>query len=194
MSPRQPLVDGARVFLARGFASKSAIHREVSHREKIQSVGQSEAGVMNEPITATVRLVVTPEDCRDNRHTKAGKFTACLESTGETIVQGTRQPLVDGARELLARGFDSATPLTMRHAGSAHDSFAPRPIAEWAKWTYTESEKHALKRQRWMPLPADREGQKSGSEPSVAPEARETENRFHGGGYPEPISLLGRVA
>jgi hypothetical protein len=34
MSPRQPLVDGARVLLARGFASKSAIHREVSHREE----------------------------------------------------------------------------------------------------------------------------------------------------------------
>ena len=56
--------------------------------------------------TAT-RMLVAPET--------AGRFTARLESTGELIVESTRQPLVDGARELLARGFDLATPLTMRH-------------------------------------------------------------------------------
>jgi hypothetical protein len=46
------------------------------------------------------RLVVNPEADPE----KAGKFSACLESTGETIVSGSRQPVVDGARELLARG------------------------------------------------------------------------------------------
>jgi len=139
---------------------------------------------------AAIRLVVA--------RVTAGKFTGRLESTGELIVAGTRQPLVDGARELLARGFDPATPLTMRHEGATHDSFRPAPIGQWAKWTYTESEKHALKRQRWMPLPADRERQKSGSEPSVAPEGREMENRFYGGpptgGQPQPTAVLGEVA
>jgi hypothetical protein len=133
---------------------------------------------------AEIRLVVSPE--------AAGRFTARLESTGELIVTSTRQPLVDGARELLARGFDPATPLTMRAEGRSYDSFAPRPIRRWAKWTYTEGENTPLRCARWMPRPAVGVGQKSGSEPSVAPEGRETENRFHGGGYQEP--LLGRVA
>jgi hypothetical protein len=34
---------------------------------------------------------------------KAGSFVAWLESTGDFVVR-SRQPLVDGARELLARG------------------------------------------------------------------------------------------
>jgi hypothetical protein len=124
-----------------------------------------------------IRLVVTPE--ADPQ--KAGRFTARLESTGEIVVDGTRQPLVDGARELLVRGFEPGTPLTMRMEGESYDSFQPLPIGQWAKWTYKEGEKDALKRARWMPLPDDRVGQKSGSEPLVAPEGRETENRFHGG-------------
>jgi hypothetical protein len=143
--------------------------------------------------SATIRLVVAPE--------AAGRFTARLESTGEVIVAGTRQPLVDGARELLARGFDPATPLTMRHEGKAYDSFQPLAIGKWAKWTYKEREKGGLAVERWMPFAAPRSGQKSGVEPFVAPEDRGTENRFHGGPphggerrYPEPTALLGRVA
>ena len=136
----------------------------------------------------TIRLVIAAD--------AAGRFTARLESTGDLIVAGTRQPLVDGARELLARGFDPAVLLTMRHEGKAYDSFQPLPIGRWAGWTYKEGEKDALRRTAWMPLPADRGWQKSGSETPVAPEGRETENRFHGGerGYQEPAAFLGRVA
>jgi len=126
-----------------------------------------------------IRLVVTPES--------AGRFTTRMEGTGDLIVSGTRQPLVDGARELLARGFDPATPLTMRHEGKAYDSFLPMPIGHWAKWTYKEREKGGMAVERWMPFAFPRSGQKSGSEPLVAPEGRETENRFHGGGYHEPL-------
>jgi hypothetical protein len=68
---------------------------------------------------------------------------------------------------MLRRGFDRATPLTMRHAGKAYDSVKPVPIGEWGKWSYTESAKHVLKRQAWMPLPVDREGQESGVEPAA---------------------------
>jgi hypothetical protein len=125
------------------------------------------------------RLIVSP----DADPAKAGKFTACLESTGETIVSGSRQPLADGARELLARGFDPATPLTMRHEGKAHDSFRPAPIGDWARWTYSESETHPLKRRPWlpreMPVAVDREDQKSGIEPSAGIQ-----------GHPEDNSLL----
>jgi hypothetical protein len=138
--------------------------------------------------SAAIRLVVAPE--------AAGRFTARLESTGEAIVAGTRQPLVDGAREMLARGFDPATPLTMRHKGKAYDSFQPMPIGHWAKWTYKEREKGGMAVERWMPFAIPRSGQKSGSEPSVAPEGRETENRFHGGArqQQQPAALPGEVA
>jgi hypothetical protein len=140
--------------------------------------------------TATLRLIAS----RDRK--KPGAFSAYLE-TGDALVASTRQPLVDGARVLLARGFDPVTPLTMRMEGKAYDSFQPMPIGEWAKWTYEESEKTALRRVRWMPFAEGAGRQKSGSEPSVAPEGRKTENRFHGGPPhhgKQPTALLGRVA
>jgi hypothetical protein len=132
--------------------------------------------------SATIRLVVVPGS--------AGTFTARREGTEEVVVTGTRQPLVDGARALLARGFDPATPLTMRHEGKAYDSFQPLPMGEWAKWTYAESEERALRRVNWMPFPAPRSGQKSGSAPLVVPEGRETENRFHGDAPQQPQPIL----
>jgi hypothetical protein len=119
------------------------------------------------------RLIIIPLD------SKPGRFSTRLESTGEVIVGNTKQPLVDGARELLAIGFKSSTPLTMRHDGSLHDSFKPLPIGEWAKWTYKEGEKDALKRARWMPLPDDRVGQKLTSELSGVPEATPQQKRLY---------------
>jgi hypothetical protein len=141
---------------------------------------------------AAIRLVVIPEPDPE----KAGRFAARLESTGEVVVASTRQPLVDGARALLARGFDPATPLTMRVERKAYDSFQPLAIGQWAKWTYKEGEKEALRRTAWMPLPTDRGWQKSGSEPLVVPGGRGTENRFHGGArqQQQPTTLLAREA
>jgi hypothetical protein len=99
---------------------------------------------------------------------KPGRFSARLESAGEVIVTSSKQPLVDGARELLAAGFDPATLLTMRHDGSSHDSFAPLPISKWAKLTYEERDNGGLALARWMPFAAPAGTQKSGSElPSV---------------------------
>jgi hypothetical protein len=138
--------------------------------------------------SALVRLVVAPAS--------AGRFTARLESTGDLITSGTRQPLVDGARELLARGFDPATPLTMRREGKGYDSFQPMPVGKWAGWTYEESGTKPLRRVRWMPFPTAAGTQKSGSEPLVVPEGRETQNRFHGGArqQQQPTTLLAREA
>jgi hypothetical protein len=130
-----------------------------------------------------IRLVVESE--------AAGRFTARLESTGEVIASMTRQPLVDGARVLLARGFDPGTPLTMRHEGKAYDSFQPLPIGQWAGWTYEERDRDGLRCFRWIPRALHAGGQKSGSEPLVAPEGRETENRFHGGPPQQPCTPLG---
>lgn len=125
------------------------------------------------------RLIVTPEADAE----KGARFTGRLESTGESIVASSRQPLVDGARVLLARGFDPTTPLTMRMEGKTYDSFQPLPIGEWAKWSYAEGEKTPLQRQRWkpreMPIAACPEEQKSGSEPLAGTR-----------GHPEVNSLL----
>ena len=55
--------------------------------------------------------------------------------------------------------------------GKSYDSFQPLPIGYWAKWTYKEGEKDALRRTLWMPLPADRGWQKVGVETPVVPEA-----------------------
>jgi hypothetical protein len=86
----------------------------------------------------------------------------------------------------------------MRHEGSAHDSFQPLPIGKWAGWTYEESETKPLRRVRWMPFPTAAGTQNSGSEPSVAPEGRETANRFNGGtphGWqPQATTLVAREA
>jgi len=135
-----------------------------------------------------IRLVVAPEG------NSLGRFTARLESTGELLVTSTRQPLVDGARVLLAQGYDAGALLTMRHEGKAYDSFQPAPIGQWAGRTYEERDRDGLRCVRWIPRAIHAGGQKSGSEPLVAPEGRETENRFHGGGHPQPTPPLDQVA
>ena len=86
-----------------------------------------------------LRLIITPDE-------GPARFVARLEGSDEPIVQATRQPLVDGARVLLARGFEPATPLTMRHAGKAYDSFHPLQISKWARWTYKEPDQRHLHR------------------------------------------------
>jgi hypothetical protein len=110
------------------------------------------------PVPPVLRLVVTPE-------ARPGRFTARLES-GEVIVADTRQPLVDGARELIARGFAAGLLLTLRHVGKGYDSLRPQPIGAWAALTYTEGETTPLRRQAWkprqMPIAAVTGAQKSG--------------------------------
>jgi hypothetical protein len=138
------------------------------------------------PAKTAIRLVVSPDG--------PGRFSARLESTGEAIITGTRQPLVDGAREMLARGFDTAMPLTMRHEGKAYDSFQPLPIGQWARWTYTEGETTPLRCVRWMPRPDVGEGQKWGSEPSAVPEGHQTESRFRDGALPQGATVLGAAS
>ena len=76
---------------------------------------------------------------------KPGRFRAHLASTGALVVSGSKQPLVDGARELLARGFQPAK--------AAHDAarqLVPRqlraaPDRQVGELTYKEGEKDALR-------------------------------------------------
>jgi hypothetical protein len=60
---------------------------------------------------------------------KAGLFLGYLG--GELIVR-SRQPFLDGARALLARGYDQSTPYNMRHANSDTLSFVTTTIGHAA--------------------------------------------------------------
>jgi hypothetical protein len=94
-----------------------------------------------------IRLILTPSK-------RPERYNARREDTGEFVIR-SHQPLYDGARELLKRGILSDTLLTIRHAGSGHDSFLPKPIEEWAKWTIWEGRRGSgLKRARWTPRTA----------------------------------------
>ena len=65
-----------------------------------------------------IRLMVMP--CKPELHRQwAGVFEAKL---GETIICRSRQPFVDGARALLAMGYDPEMVLVMRHATTGTDA------------------------------------------------------------------------
>ena len=119
-----------------------------------------------------MRLIAEPHP------SKPGCFIGRLEDSGEIVVV-SRQPLADGARVLLARDFDPATPLTLRHQGKDYDSFKPAPISQWAKWTYEESDKAVLKRRAWMPFAAGAGTPKSGAERSTVPDAHRERIAFY---------------
>ena len=69
-----------------------------------------------------IELVIDPAG-------KAGLFAGRVGN--ETIVR-SRQPFFDGARVLLARGYDPARPYNMRHANSDVLSFLTTTIGRAA--------------------------------------------------------------
>jgi hypothetical protein len=70
----------------------------------------------------TAVLVIRPSG-------KAGRF---LGYVGEQLVVTSRQPFLDGARALLARGYDPATPYNIRHENSETLSFVTTTIGHAA--------------------------------------------------------------
>lgn len=54
------------------------------------------------------------------------------------IATATRNPLFDGARELIAMGYSEEVLVTLRHEGSDHDSFKPMKLGTAAKLTTSE--------------------------------------------------------
>ena len=96
------------------------------------------------PSCAVLRLIARPHLERGGFH--LDRFDAYLD---DELITTSRQPLLDGARALLARGFDPDALLTMRHAGRDYDSFRPQAIGELAKWTITERDRKGLRRERW---------------------------------------------
>jgi hypothetical protein len=69
-----------------------------------------------------VMLVIKPSG-------RAGRFLAYV---ADDLIVTSRQPFLDGARALLARGYDPATPYNMRHADSDALSFVATTIGHAA--------------------------------------------------------------
>ncbi len=95
----------------------------------------------------TVRLILRPCPLTAAKH--ADKLDAYLD--GHYIVT-SREPLLDGARELLRRGYDPDTLLTTRHDGKAFDNFKPLPLGKVAELT-TREDKNGPRIVKWKPMP-----------------------------------------
>lgn len=115
------------------------------------------------PPCAVLRLITHPHIERGGFH--LDRFDAYLD---DALITTSRQPLLDGARVLLAPGVDPNAMLTMRHANRDYDSFEPQAIGEWAQWTVMESDRRGLQRKRWQPF-----GDASGSERVASPRGDE---------------------
>ena len=101
---------------------------------------------MNDQTPPLVRLIIRPHP----HHTGAkiaDRFDARLD--GEHICT-SREPLFDGARELLARGYDPSTLMTTRHDIKTFDSFKPEPIGKLAGLTARE-DKNGPRIVKWKP-------------------------------------------
>lgn len=98
-----------------------------------------------------VALILRPHlERRDGLDFHGDRFDAHLD--GELICV-SRQPRLDGARALLARGWPPTTLLNTRHQEHAYDNWRrARPIGELAGWTVGEEDRAGLRRRRWQPF------------------------------------------
>jgi len=95
------------------------------------------------PRAAVITIIVS--ELRD----RPGCFEARVDGK---VLCTSRQPLLDGARELLARGHDPTARAVMRHAGSAIDAIGG-VIGRLAKLTTEESSQTPLRVRRWKAPP-----------------------------------------
>jgi hypothetical protein len=95
------------------------------------------------------RIIVQPVKGR-----APGYWRADLEG-GPTLLDRTRQPMLDAARMLLARGIDPAALITMPHLGTSYDSFRPVRLAIAAKTSTSEPAARSIHFRNWRPVPED---------------------------------------
>jgi hypothetical protein len=92
---------------------------------------------------------------------RAGRFLGYVD---DELIVTSRQPFLDGARALLARGYDPATPYNMRHVNSDVLSFVMTTIGHSAGLSVSEarSSHSSGRRQRRRPNdePLQSNGQK----------------------------------
>ena len=94
----------------------------------------------------TLRLTLRPHIKPNGDH--SGKFDAYL---GDDSICRSREPLFDGARVLLARGYNPDTLLTTRHEGKQFDNFKPATIGELAALA-TSEDQNGPRIVKWEPM------------------------------------------
>ena len=94
----------------------------------------------------TLRLTLRPHSKPNGEYT--GKFDA---SIGADFICRSREPLGDGARILLARGYNPETLISTRHAGKDFDNFKPIPIGKAAGLTTKEGD-NGPRIVKWEPM------------------------------------------
>jgi hypothetical protein len=96
-----------------------------------------------------LRLTLRPHyDEPNGTPVKLGKFAAYLDGD---LVCISSQPLLDGARALLARGHPAHVLLTTRHDGKPYDNFIPATIGKLACLTAEEACLGFRKYRPWCP-------------------------------------------
>jgi hypothetical protein len=110
-----------------------------------------------------VRLLLRP-------HGRHGQFAAYL---GCELICTSRQPLLDGARELARRGYDPTLALTTRHEGKGYDNFIPKLLAELADLTVDDDNRRFRKFRPWKSAGSVRDAQvdEGGDETTTKPAA-----------------------
>jgi len=94
-----------------------------------------------------VLVLVTEED------NMSGRFRAHIEGTQVHMRSTSRQPRLDGARELLALGYPPETLMTTRAWDSPHMSFFPEYIGVLAEQTMCERDKGGIQRAPYQAMP-----------------------------------------
>jgi hypothetical protein len=73
----------------------------------------------------------------DQASDRAGRFLGYVD---DELIVTSRQPFLDGARALFARGYDPATPYNMRRASLDTLSFVTRTIWHAAELTVVDAQ------------------------------------------------------
>lgn len=109
----------------------------------------------------TLRLTLRPHVKPNGDHT--GKFDALI---GSDFIYRAREPLFDGARVLLARGYNPDTLMTTRHEGKQFDNFKPASIGAMAELA-TSEDKNGPRIVKWK-LMSDAEKARAHQPPALA--------------------------
>ena len=96
------------------------------------------------------KIILTVAPANDARGARiAGHFEAKLGN--RVIIRATRQPLLDGARALMALGVDATAAVIMRHVGSEADCITTK-IDTAARLTVKDRKRGGLAFEQWSPF------------------------------------------
>jgi hypothetical protein len=96
----------------------------------------------------TITLIIRPYHSPKTNKRVHGRFEARLNGR---LICTSSQPLLDGARVLLAEGLDPASPIAMRHEGASYDALRST-VGTAAKLTVRETETEGPRFVRWKPF------------------------------------------